>query len=807
MRVHIDHDPFLKANQGKRWQELGRWPSSWIACPEAGNPPFVTAFRLIFEVSRPSVARLHVAADERYDLYYDGERVGRGNERGAPDMWFYETYDLNFSPGRHTLVARVWSLGDQAAQAQMSVHPGFMLAAEGVWLKMLSTGVAPWEAVRLPGYTFIPPGPAHWRGARVQVDGNSFLWGFQHGKGEGWQPAQALLPAISRLSDWEVYPEHRLSPGSLPSFLELERQVSGGSVRCVASLDTLETQEIPVHQSDHLPQEGAAWSRLLAGKCMVQLPPRTNRRVIIDLENYYCAYSFLATSGGKGSTVRVHWAESLFEPQDPGAAYRPKGNRGDIEGKYFIGFGDVFVMDGGTSRTYEPLWWHAGRYLELLVRVGDEPLTISQFGLFETRYPLELESSFQSSDPRLEKITPLLVRGMQMCSNETFFDCPYYEELQYAGDTRLECLVTYCMTRDSRLPRKALRMFDASRLASGLTQSRFPSRVMQIITPFSLWWVMMVRDYAYWRDDLAFVRGLLPGVRATLEGFERFISADGLLYGPEGWNTFDWVPEWSQDAGVPPDGHLGASGPLNWQLVYALLQGADLEARLGDPLLARYFHQRAVRLAGHASRSFWNPSRGLFADDLAQIHFSEHAQCMALLTESLSPGLLEPEQKKQVAAGLLSDPDLSRATIYFSHYLFETYRELGRVDRMLERLALWEQLVALGFKTPVEMPEPSRSDCHGWGSHPLYHYFATLLGIRPRDVGFRSVVISPQLGTLKTAQGILVHPGGGEIQAGFQREEDHLSCRILLPDGVTGILQYQGKNIDLVEKMNEFVVK
>jgi hypothetical protein len=802
MRVHLDRDPFIDANQGKNWFELGQWPCSWIACPGSGEPPFVVAYRCFVDIPHLSRVRIHVAADERYDLYLDGERLGRGNERGAPDVWFYETYDLDFSPGKHSLVARVWSLGKQAAQAQMSVHPGFLLGAEGDWLPVFSTGIAAWEANRRPGYTFLSSEPAHWRGARIEVDGNSSLWGFQSGLvGDGWQPAVKLIPAMSRLSNWEVYPEHRLFPATLPGMIE--RKITTGVVRLVAAEKSRETQEIPISLSGHMADEAMAWSRLLAGEGMVYLPPHTTRRVIIDLENYYCAYFSLGTSGGQGSKVRVHWAESLFDELEPKGQYRSKGNRDEIEGKYFIGFGDVFIMDGGTARSYEPLWWQAGRYIELLVQVGEQPLTLSQFELYETRYPLEMESLFHSSDPRLEEIMPLMVRGIQMCSNETFFDCPYYEELQYAGDSRLECLVTYCMTRDDRLPRKALRMFDASRLASGLTQSRYPSRVMQIIAPFALWWVMMVRDYAYWKDDFSFVRGLLPGVRATLEGFERFIGADGLLYGPEGWNTLDWVPEWSQDAGVPPDGHNGASGPLNWQLVYALLQGADLEEHLGDSWLARFFRQTAARLAQAVSGAFWDPVRGLFADDLAHAHFSEHAQCMALLSETLHPGLLNPQQKKLVERGLLTDSGLSRATIYFNHYLFETYRALGRVDKLFDRLSLWNDLLALGFKTPVEMPEPSRSDCHGWGSHPLYHYFATILGIRPGDVGFRKVNITPQLGPLESAQGRLVHPGGGEILAAFKRQEDHLICRVRLPAGVAGTLTYQGKIVQLSGTDNE----
>lgn len=800
MRVLIPSDPYLPAGADLPWFRQGLWPCSWIACPGAGSPPFVTAYRLAFRAAQAARVRLHVAGDERYDLYLDGEWVGRGSERGAPDSWFFETYELDLTPGEHLLAARVYSLGPQSAQAQMSVHPGFLLGAEGAWLPALSTGLAPWEALLLPGYRFRDPGPARWRGARVAVDGASFAWGYERGQGAGWQPAEILKPAIGRLSSWEIYPEHFMRPATLPPMLN--RPVAGGAVRFAAPVAAFDTLALPIRQAESDPAAVSAWQALLDHNQPISLPARAIWRVLIDLQEYYTAFPALVVSGGAGSAARLHWAESLFLQPDPRSW--EKGTRGEVEGKYFIGFGDIFHPDGGARRRFDALWWNAGRYIELVIQTAAEPLQIEALRLTETRYPLEMESSFQSSDARLEAMLPLLVRGIQMCSNETFFDCPYYEELMYSGDTRLECLVTYALTRDDRLPRKALRMFDSSRLASGLTQARYPCRVPQIIAPFALWWVMMARDYAYWRADPDFIRAMLPGVRATLEGFERFLGADGLLYGPQGWNTFDWVPEW--DSGVPPAGHQGASGPLNWQLIYTLLQGADLEMQLGDPLLAQRCLERALALAERVKRRFWNPARGLFADDLAQTCFSEHAQCLALLGESLYSGLLSDAEIGSLADGLLNDSDLSRATIYFNHYLFETYRELGRVDRLQERLALWDNLRGLDLKTPLEMPEPSRSDCHGWGAHPIYHFFATLLGIRPAEPGFRSVLIQPQLGSLTQARGSLPHPAGGEISVDFHLQADGLRCRVTLPPHLPARLVWGGQVVELGAGEQEFTL-
>jgi hypothetical protein len=122
------------------------------------------------------------------------------------------------------------------------------------------------------------------------------------------------------------------------------------------------------------------------------------------------------------------------------------------------------------------------------------------------------------------------------------------------------------MTQDARLPRKALQMFDMSRLPTGLTQSRYPSRSRQIIPTFSLWYVAMLHDNLMWRDDLDFVRELAPGARGVLDAFRAFQNSDGLVQAPQGWNFVDWVPEWRPANGQPPQGEWGVSCVINWQI-------------------------------------------------------------------------------------------------------------------------------------------------------------------------------------------------------------------------------------------------
>ncbi|HEY0867372.1 MAG TPA: alpha-L-rhamnosidase C-terminal domain-containing protein, partial [Fimbriimonas sp.] len=732
------------------------------------------------------------------------ERIGRGSERGDADNWFFETYDVPFPPGKSILVARVWALGVEgdrltptaetrngdpfdvkarAPYAQTSVHPGFLLSPEDpAFVEKLATGKAPWQAKALEGYEFKDPQVAWGTGANVILHGDRMAWGVESGAGEGWGPVREIAPGMDERAN-DANPYHVLRPATLPPMLDEPRQV--GKVRFAADIgESGSTAKIPIREAENQPGLAEAWTAALQSGTPVAVPANSRQRILIDLENYYCAYPELTVSGGRGSLVRVHWQESLYVDDKAGS----KGNRDEVEGKFFIniwshddGTGDTFLPDGGQGRTFSTLWWQCGRYVEIVVETGDEPLTIDRLAWRETRYPLEPESVFESSDPRMAAAIPMMVRALQMCSHETYMDCPFYEQLMYIGDTRLEVLTTYALTRDDRLPRKALRMFDASRRNHGLTQSRYPSRVLQMIPPFSLWWVAMIHDFALWRGDMAYVEKLQPGARAVLDAFRACTNDDGLIQAPNGWNYMDWVPEW--EGGIPPDGNFGVSSVINLQAALVLRQAAKVEEWLGEPDLAHRNRKWADHILDRVREKFWVKSRGVFADDLAHSRFSEHAQSLAILG-----GGLTDSERSSLKRSLLEDDDLSRQTIYFSHYLFETFRVLGMPEEIQKRLEMWYGLVENGLKTTIEHPEPTRSDCHAWGAHPYFHYLATFAGIRPKLPGFEVVEIRPQLGSLTSLHAKMPTPRGFIEVSVHDGKID-----VFVPEGIRGNVIFDGE--------------
>jgi len=151
---------------------------------------------------------------------------------------------------------------------------------------------------------------------------------------------------------------------------------------------------------------------------------------------------------------------------------------------------------------------------------------------------------------------------------------------------------------------------------------------------------------------------------------------------------------------------------------------------------------------------------------------------------------------------LLQDPELKRATIYFSFYLLETWKKFGRGDLIVEKLDFWKDLVRNGLKTPVEMPGDTRSDCHAWGSHPLFHLHASIAGIRPASPGFRTVRIEPQPGRFPKINSRTPHPDGF---VSLDLKFDDGKCRgtVELPKGITGTFVWKRKEIKLGDGRQE----
>lgn len=799
VRVHVPISRHAADGNIQPGHPAGR--ASWIwSDTRADRQTAFLRFTLDFSWTNAGPLRLHVTGDQRYQLYLDGQLLSCGPDRSDVEHWAVTTLDIELDHGTHRLSALVWYIaeargssrmdpkhaaGDLVApnppMAQMSHHSGFLLAGHtGIPQQLLDTGHAEWRVVDLTeavsmtgpknlGYHDIGPQFAYdmtkWHSAVGQARPACVVAGpptFNiHGvRTPGWVLDSTFLPEQQR------------------------RPEAGGRIRAARPI---QAENVP--WSETMQGPALEWEDLLRAQIPVEMPAGSEIELIWDLERYACGYPDLVWSGGTGAVIALHWAEALFEaaPGDHLDAESPRGHRDVIEGKRWLGFGDTFTASGAAGERSPALWWRAGRYIRIRVTVGDQPLTIQRIGIVTTGYPLEREWSWTSSDSGWDRVMPLMARGLELGAHETWSDAPYYEQMMYVGDNLVHALSNYVGYRDHRLSRRALELLDWSRAGSlgGLVAERYPAAWRQEATTFAMLYPAMLQHFLMWRGEENYLRERLPGLRQLIESLLALRQGNGLMATVPGWPFVDWVPIWNQGCG--PGVREGDSSIVNLHLVLALQSAAAIERHIGEPLLAERAEAHARACLKLILERYWDDKAEILRDtSTGPAKTSEHAQVLALLT-----GWLSPEQQAGCLAALRARRLDAACTIYFSHYLLEAFSRAGEATAFFDRLSFWRELPDKGFCALPEMPDPCRSDCHGWGAHPLYHSFASIAGIRPAAPGFRRVRIRPMPGPLEHFGASMVHPDGS-IHIAYQKQQQNAEFVVDLPSGIEGELLWHG---------------
>jgi hypothetical protein len=765
--------PNASANPELLTQE---WTAVWIGPSNVKESDVgVYHFRRSFEMAQlPSGFIIHVTADNRYRLFINGKAIGFGPARGDKLHWQYETYDLvpYLKTGRNTIAAQVWNLGDKGPVAQMSIGATALLVqGNGEKESVVNTTPENWRVTRDDAFTLIPvTGQTvfgyYAMGATDKISAAEFPWGWETNEfnDAGW-PNPSMVRAAQPL--YYAYKHGEADGGLTPRTIPMMEE---------------KLERIPkVVRAKGIASDNG----FLTGKKALVIPAHTQATILLDQTHLTTAYPELVTSGGKGSSIQVAYAEALLDVN------MKKGNRDQTENKLLYGYYDVFVPDGGQNRLFRPLWYRTFRFIELTINTGPAPLTINDFYGQYTGYPFEEKASFSSDDPGLKKIWDVGWRTARLCANETYYDCPYYEQLQYVGDTRIQSLLSLHVAGDDRLMRNALTLYNQSRLPEGLTQSRYPTEVAQMIPPFSLYWVDMVHDYYMFRGDPAFIKQFLPGMQGTLTWFEDHLNEQHLLSQLGWWNFVDWTDAFER--GVP----MGAkektgTAIISLQFVYALDRAAEVFNSFGRRHESEYYSNLANTIREAVYRTCYDKGKQLFADTPDKQQFSQHANVMAILTDA-APADQHPALMKKV----LSDKTLTQCSIYYRFYMMNALKKAGMADQYLENLDIWKDMLAEGLTTFPEETNDTRSDCHAWSSSPLIEFLATVCGIEPAGPGFKTVKIEPHLGPLQEVNGRMPHPLG-DIQVALKRKgKNGVTATIFLPEGLTGKFLWNGESVNL----------
>lgn len=748
------------------------WVAHWIKHPDTKSTYGVYHFRKQFVLSKiPRKFIIHISADNRYWLFVNGKRICTGPAKGDVEHWRFESLDIAsyLEDGTNIIAVTVWNEGDYRAESQHTYKTGLLLQGNSKTESAVNTDNS-WKVIEDAAYN------------------PNFNYHTLIGTRETFFTSRYTNQWEKLNADESMYYNAVFSEEAIPIGVKGESQR-----RIVQRLIPL-TEEVPqrfrcVRKMENIPFS----ENFIKGTGNLEINNWGESTILIDQKYLTVAYPELVFSGGRGGKITITYMEAPYI----NVKQENKGNRDEVENKIIHGITDVIYPNGDSNITYRPLYYRTFRYIEIKIVRFDQPVVIHSFTSKSTGYPFQENAKFESSDASLKTIWNVGWRTSRLCAFDTYMDCPYYEQLQYIGDTRIQALISLYVSGDDRLMKNAISQFYDSRINEGLTRSRYPCHTFQVIPPFSLFWIMMLHDHWMHKQEPEFVKQYLLGIKGVLDWHKSKIdNKTGMLGALPFWNFVDWPNEWpwlgeAEISGLPKNSANGNSSIHTLQYVNAINKAVELFNAFGMKDEAKKYKKISASLTKSTYNLCWDKDKKMLASLPNKKEFSQHANTLAVLTNMVGVN------EKDLMTRTVTDTSIVQCTLYYRFYLNQAMKKAGLGNRYVQMLTPWQNMIKLGLTTFAEKPEPSRSDCHAWSASPNYDLLATVLGVTPGSSGFKTIIIAPNPGNLSFVDGAVPHPNG-IIEVHFKKTSNiGMETTVLLPDNTTGQFWWKGEKIAL----------
>ncbi len=694
----------------------------WIWQTDRPLPQKQTVFfrrSFLWEGNGPAVLRLSAA--NRYKLFVNGSYICRGPQKSDRYCQFYDTLDMTpwLVPGKNVLALQVQHYPEDYhgcvdfRTGPVSVVPG---SRGGLWISCDGADIATdsrWKCLPDRACAFVEAVDSKYAGDMECFDAalHPQGWHLPDYDDSGWARAVALCPAITHRLGGVLY-EWQLTPRTIPMLFEK-----------------------PIMPAGISKSRGLDFSPLMAGKS-VTVPAGRQVWVDIDMGELVNAYLRLPiTAETAGARLTLEYAEGYETPDEHGN-FR-KRVRDDAANGRIRGEKDVVLTRAG-EQSYEPFHFRVFRYLRLHIDATAGAVTVQMPTFRLTGYPLDHQGRFEAEDPGVQKMWDISLRTLQRCMLDTYVDCPYYEQMQYIMDTVIEALLTFQVTADDRLVRRALRDFHATQRPDGMIQCNAPAAFVQIIPVFALYYVDLLYYHYQYYGDKQLLKTYLPTVTGILQYFlDRMDPETGMVGSTGYWSFVDWVDLWRPNHGSPtvdPEEPIYAYSHI---LAYTLGRTVALYQQIGwTDAAAEYAGIRSRLLESLRTRT--RAESGYYRICPSEQIPSQHAQLWAVLS-----GCAQGEEAKSLMRRCMTDPGLLQCSYSMSFYLFRALEAAGVYDEITDKWTPWRTMMDMHLSTWAEDAVLQRSDCHGWSATPIYDLMAVVLGLRPEKPGYKAISIRP----------------------------------------------------------------
>ncbi len=449
----------------------------------------------------------------------------------------------------------------------------------------------------------------------------------------------------------------------------------------------------------------------------------------------------------------------------------------------------------------------SGRYIFITIRNQSTPVLIRKVEVIESTYPVPNTGSFNCSNSDLDRIWEISARTLRLCMEDSFTDCPLYEQTLWVGDARNEALFNYTAFGVTDITRRCINIAGQSLERYPIVGCQVPTTWDCLLPAWSFLWGIMVWDYYFYTGDVDYLSRCWDDVKKNLAGAESMLDEHGLFSG-KFWNMFDWIGIDDQHPTVIHNS-MFLVGALNAALACAKV--------LNDTHTSKWLRDYRSRLV-QSINAFWLVERGAYPDSIHEDgsvspQVCQHTSFLSLLYD------IVPNEHKEAALKNLREPasEVIRVGSPFAIlYLYETLEKMGLDETILDSIyenylpmlqegasTVWEVFPG-GTGAPPGFP--TRSHCHAWSSAPIYFLNRILLGIKAIRPAGTAYNISPRVSRLTWAKGVSASVCG-PVEVAWQKDDTTLNITAKAPKGVRLQFKHNNTHEGLEVRFNGRLVK
>jgi hypothetical protein len=408
--------------------------------------------------------------------------------------------------------------------------------------------------------------------------------------------------------------------------------------------------------------------------------------------------------------------------------------------------------------SYESFFAYGVRYIAIQY-TGNQPVTLKNLRVLTANCNMVAQGSLQTDNPLLNAIYKQGVQSQLSGMDDTYTDCPTFEQVNWNYDNRTTALANYVTFSSDAITKNSIRLFSEDPHFQGMVRSQYPSEWENFIPLWSFHWIMWVRDYWWHSGDTSFAKEMMPCIIRGLEHALSLRDERGLLSMPGVWHFVDWAQGRDDNHAVNAAEQGGLLGALEAAITLGKTLGKSYSKQTAT--WQKEFEQLKKAINTH----LWCEQRKAYADSLHEDGSQSPVSSMVTNAILCLHGAADAKRSQMLADRMTKGPSaglLDFGSPLGVFYMLELYDKLEMPQPLFAIIAEhWGEMALQGdtcgweqFKKgrPAGAYWPTRSRCHPCSAVVLKYIIRWVLGIRQTAAGWERFDVQPVVTGLPTTR-------------------------------------------------------